>query len=171
MNTCPRTGVAAAHPHRRRTWFAGQPDLPLLYHRPGYAGQHALRQADEGAGTGLPRPRRGRHGEPEGDRLRRRAPRQLLGLHANTRNNPVEDIEAHVPLRINSYELIEAARAPASGAAGWGPSATSRSWRTRVSASRVTATATRRRASSAARTAHLANSRTRPGAARRASQR
>ncbi len=28
-------------------------------------------------------------------------------LYANTRNNPVEDIEARVPLRINSYELIE----------------------------------------------------------------
>ncbi len=36
-------------------------------------------------------------------------------LYANTRNNPVEDIEAHVPLRINSYELIE----DRSGAGRW----------------------------------------------------
>ena len=28
-------------------------------------------------------------------------------LYANTRNNPIEDIEAHLPLRVNRYELIE----------------------------------------------------------------
>jgi N-methylhydantoinase B len=36
-------------------------------------------------------------------------------LYANTRNNPVEDIEAHVPLRIERYELIE----DRSGAGRW----------------------------------------------------
>lgn len=28
-------------------------------------------------------------------------------LYANTRNNPIEDIEAHLPLRVTRYELIE----------------------------------------------------------------
>jgi N-methylhydantoinase B len=36
-------------------------------------------------------------------------------LYANTRNNPVEDIEAHVPLRIERYELVE----DRSGAGRW----------------------------------------------------
>lgn len=30
-------------------------------------------------------------------------------LYANTRNNPIEDIETHVPLRVNRYELRDAA--------------------------------------------------------------
>ena len=33
-------------------------------------------------------------------------------LYANTRNNPIEDIESHVPLRIERYELRENAAAP-----------------------------------------------------------
>ena len=33
-------------------------------------------------------------------------------LYANTRNNPIEDIEFHVPLRIDRYELRENAAAP-----------------------------------------------------------
>ena len=33
-------------------------------------------------------------------------------LYANTRNNPIEDIESHVPLRIDRYELRENAAAP-----------------------------------------------------------
>ena len=28
-------------------------------------------------------------------------------LYANTRNNPIEDIESHLPLRVNRYELRE----------------------------------------------------------------
>jgi len=36
-------------------------------------------------------------------------------LYANTRNNPVEDIETHVPLRVNRYEL----RADACAAGKW----------------------------------------------------
>jgi hypothetical protein len=28
-------------------------------------------------------------------------------LYANTRNNPVEDIESHIPLRVERYELRE----------------------------------------------------------------
>ena len=36
-------------------------------------------------------------------------------LYANTRNNPIEDIEAHLPLRVTRYELIE----DASGAGKW----------------------------------------------------
>jgi N-methylhydantoinase B len=33
-------------------------------------------------------------------------------LYANTRNNPIEDIETHVPLRVERYELREDASAP-----------------------------------------------------------
>jgi len=33
-------------------------------------------------------------------------------LYANTRNNPIEDIESHVPLRVTRYELREDAIAP-----------------------------------------------------------
>jgi N-methylhydantoinase B len=33
-------------------------------------------------------------------------------LYANTRNNPIEDIESHVPLRVTRYELRENAVAP-----------------------------------------------------------
>ena len=33
-------------------------------------------------------------------------------LYANTRNNPIEDIESHLPLRVNRYELREDACAP-----------------------------------------------------------
>ncbi len=33
-------------------------------------------------------------------------------LYANTRNNPIEDIESHVPLRVNRYELRDHACAP-----------------------------------------------------------
>jgi len=33
-------------------------------------------------------------------------------LYANTRNNPIEDIEAHVPLRVHRYELREGHAAP-----------------------------------------------------------
>ena len=33
-------------------------------------------------------------------------------LYANTRNNPIEDIESHVPLRVTRYELREDAVAP-----------------------------------------------------------
>jgi N-methylhydantoinase B len=33
-------------------------------------------------------------------------------LYANTRNNPIEDIESHVPLRVERYELREEACAP-----------------------------------------------------------
>ncbi|WBU55348.1 hydantoinase B/oxoprolinase family protein [Paracoccus sp. SCSIO 75233] len=33
-------------------------------------------------------------------------------LYANTRNNPIEDIESHVPLRIERYELREKVAAP-----------------------------------------------------------
>lgn len=36
-------------------------------------------------------------------------------LYANTRNNPIEDIESHYPLRVNRYELRE----DASGAGKW----------------------------------------------------
>jgi N-methylhydantoinase B len=34
-------------------------------------------------------------------------------LYANTRNNPIENIESHLPLRVNRYELRD--QAPAKG--------------------------------------------------------
>jgi len=40
---------------------------------------------------------------------------RLITLHANTRNNPIEDIESHLPLRVARYELREGA----SGAGEW----------------------------------------------------
>ncbi|NKB27143.1 MAG: hydantoinase B/oxoprolinase family protein [Rhodobacteraceae bacterium] len=41
-------------------------------------------------------------------------------LYANTRNNPVEDIESHIPLRIERYELREDAMAPGQWRGGIG---------------------------------------------------
>ena len=41
-------------------------------------------------------------------------------LYANTRNNPIEDIESHVPLRIERYELRENAAAPGQWRGGVG---------------------------------------------------
>jgi N-methylhydantoinase B len=40
-------------------------------------------------------------------------------LYANTRNNPVEDIESHVPLRIERYELREESMARSANSAFW----------------------------------------------------
>jgi N-methylhydantoinase B len=41
-------------------------------------------------------------------------------LYANTRNNPVEDIESHLPLRVNRYELREDVIAPGEWRGGIG---------------------------------------------------
>ncbi len=41
-------------------------------------------------------------------------------LYANTRNNPVEDIESHLPLRVGRYELREDAAAPGEWRGGIG---------------------------------------------------
>jgi N-methylhydantoinase B len=41
-------------------------------------------------------------------------------LYANTRNNPIEDIESHVPLRIERYELRENVAAPGQWRGGVG---------------------------------------------------
>ncbi|MEQ8344183.1 MAG: hydantoinase B/oxoprolinase family protein [Sneathiellaceae bacterium] len=41
-------------------------------------------------------------------------------LYANTRNNPIEDIESHVPLRIGRYELREGVAAPGKWRGGVG---------------------------------------------------
>jgi N-methylhydantoinase B len=41
-------------------------------------------------------------------------------LYANTRNNPIEDMESHVPLRIERYELRENAAAPGQWRGGVG---------------------------------------------------
>ena len=41
-------------------------------------------------------------------------------LYANTRNNPIEDIESHLPLRVNRYELRENMVAPGEWRGGIG---------------------------------------------------
>jgi len=41
-------------------------------------------------------------------------------LYANTRNNPIEDIESHLPLRVSKYELRENAAAPGKWRGGLG---------------------------------------------------
>jgi N-methylhydantoinase B len=41
-------------------------------------------------------------------------------LYANTRNNPIEDIEAHYPLRVERYELRDAAPGPGKWRGGFG---------------------------------------------------
>ncbi|MFN8569336.1 MAG: hydantoinase B/oxoprolinase family protein [Kouleothrix sp.] len=45
---------------------------------------------------------------------------------SRTRNNPIEDIEAHYPLRVTRYELLEDRGGPAGGAAGLARCATMR---------------------------------------------
>jgi N-methylhydantoinase B len=42
-------------------------------------------------------------------------------LYANTRNNPIEDIESHYPLRVNRYELREDAEGAGKHRGGIGP--------------------------------------------------
>ena len=71
-------------------------------------------------------------------------------LYANTRNNPVEDIESHYPLRVTRYELRSTEPAPGAGAAGSARCASSSSSPTAASRSRATATSCRRRGCSAA---------------------
>ena len=41
-------------------------------------------------------------------------------LYANTRNNPVEDIESHYPLRVTRYELAEGGAGPGRWRGGFG---------------------------------------------------
>ena len=42
-------------------------------------------------------------------------------LYANTKNNPIEDIEAHYPLRVERYELREDAAGDGQWRGGFGP--------------------------------------------------
>ena len=48
-------------------------------------------------------------------------------LYANTRNNPIEDIESHYPLRVTRYELREDGAGAGRGAAASARSASSSS--------------------------------------------
>jgi N-methylhydantoinase B len=41
-------------------------------------------------------------------------------LYANTRNNPIEDIESHLPLRVTRYELLEDRAGPGRWRGGLG---------------------------------------------------
>ena len=63
-------------------------------------------------------------------------------LYANTRNNPIEDVESHLPIRVNRYELRNQAPAQANGAAASARSANSPSCRTAPSRSRARAIST-----------------------------
>ena len=72
-------------------------------------------------------------------------------LYANTRNNPIEDIESHYPLRVTRYELNVDTGGAGAGAAGSARSATSSSSSPAECRSRATARCIRRRGSSAAR--------------------
>ena len=79
-------------------------------------------------------------------------------LYANTRNNPIEDIESHFPLRVTQYELLEdRGRRRAGGAAASAACARSSSSTTRGCSLEGDGTCGRRPGSSAAGTA-------RPGA-------
>ncbi len=72
-------------------------------------------------------------------------------LYANTRNNPIEDIESHYPLRVRRYELRRGrAAGRGNGAAASARSASSSSSEAAAaSRSRATATRSRRPACSA----------------------
>ena len=123
-----RRAVPAGDDHRTRG-HARQPALPGTDDRPLLHRQHRRRHADARAGAGAPRSRSpagvgnlkvtafsgaaddaawvymdimegsygGRHGTDGMD--------AVDTLYANTRNNPIEDIESHYPLRVRRYEL------------------------------------------------------------------
>ena len=75
-------------------------------------------------------------------------------LYANTRNNPIEDIESHLPLRVLALRAARRRlRAPANGGAGSARSASSNIWPRAAARSRATAMASAPGASSAARPA------------------
>ena len=61
-------------------------------------------------------------------------------LYANTRNNPIEDIESHLPLRVAATNCARTSPAPASGAAASARSASSPSSPTAAPRSRAKAT-------------------------------
>lgn len=55
-----------------------------------------------------------------GGRFRRDGMDAVDTLYANTRNNPIEDIESHLPMRVTRYELRENAAAPGRSRGGIG---------------------------------------------------
>ena len=64
-------------------------------------------------------------------------------LYANTRNNPIEDLESHLPLWIDRYELRDDVCPPANGVAGWGRFGSLPSWKTGAPRSRAKVTSIR----------------------------
>ena len=124
--------------------FPAPDDRPLLrrqHHR-----RHAHARARARAAGGRERRRR----EPEGRRLLRASAAASTGstwtsrraataaahgkdgldavdtLYANTRNNPIEDIESHFPLRVTQYELLEDRGGPGRWRGGLGTHARDR---------------------------------------------
>ena len=80
-------------------------------------------------------------------------------LYANTRNNPIEDIESHFPLRVTQYELLEDRGGPGRWRGGLGVDAGDRVPRRRpATRSRATDRSRRRPASSAGWTGRPARS-------------
>ena len=120
--------LPADHDHGARG-LPGQPALPGADDRPLLPRQHRRRHGDARAGAASCRSNvsagvgnlkvvaysglsgdaaLGVHGHP-GGQLRWPAGKDGLDavdtLYANTRNNPIEDIESHYPLRVTRYEL------------------------------------------------------------------
>ena len=74
-------------------------------------------------------------------------------LYANTRNNPIEDIESHLPLRVSATSSARTRWRRASGAAASARCASSGIWRTAAPRWRARGTSSSRGDSPAARTA------------------
>ena len=87
----------------------------------------------------------GRHGKDAMD--------SVDNLMANTRNNPIEELDMRFPMRCEQYELRPGAPRPASGAAASASSAETAFSSTGCIRARATVTTTRHAASSAAGTA------------------
>ena len=108
---------------------AGQSPVPRAHDRALLHRQHRRRHADARARAGASGFGRRRRREPEGDRVLgavgdaawvymdimegsyggrhgRDGMDAVDTLYANTRNNPIEDIESHYPLRVRRYELV-----------------------------------------------------------------
>ena len=123
-------GPDPADHHRRAQGVPGQPDLPRPDHRPLLPRQPARRHGDEGAVAAMPGNVSAGIGNLKviafsglkdethwvhmeifegsyGGRLGKDGMDAVDTLYANTRNNPIEDIETHLPLRVLRYELRE----------------------------------------------------------------
>ena len=126
--------------------WPANPALPGADDRPLLPREHRRRHRDARTGAARTRQRQRRRRQPEGRRVLRPQQRwPALGVHghpggsyggrsgkdgldavdtlyANTRNNPIEDIESHYPLRVTRYELnVDTGGAGAGGRARHDP--------------------------------------------------